>query len=228
MARSALQAYASQNPEHPMSPRGDTNGLDRLARDLATGEISRRTALRRLAGAGVGVAVATVPGASALGARASKRCPPSRRCGEKCCPKNAKCKRGKCKCVSGYAKCGRKCVDLQTSAANCGSCGSPCDSGEFCVEGECVACRTAADCPISETDCKHYECSSGTCTLADDADGQACGPGATWACAAGVCECTQTVCEPDDLCVSLYSDSNCGGCGRVCPGGQACLVAGGV
>src|SRR5262245_47600714 len=93
--------------------------LEGLARDLASGRISRRSALGRLAGAAAGVAIASIPGASAL-ARSSKVCPRERRCGNKCCSKHAKCRHGKCKCVEGYAKCGKKCVDLQTNPKHCG------------------------------------------------------------------------------------------------------------
>jgi hypothetical protein len=112
--------------------------LDRIARELASGEVSRRSALKRLAGIGAGLGAATVPSiAEALGGG----CPGDRvKCDGKCCPKNARCRRGKCRCKAGFKKCGRKCVDLDTSLKHCGACSSPCADGETCVNGVCGDC----------------------------------------------------------------------------------------
>jgi hypothetical protein len=109
--------------------------LDALARDLATGAISRRTALKRFAGASLG---AMLPGAlfaeSAVGA-----CPKSRRCNGRCCPNHAHCHRGKCKCNKGYTRCGKHCRNLLTDERNCGSCGHRCPEGKVCKNGRCKA-----------------------------------------------------------------------------------------
>ena len=117
---------------------GSGRELDGLARDLASGEISRRSALKRLAGGAVAASVASLPGAEALASR-SRRCPPARKCGDRCCPAHSKCRRGKCKCNEGYDKCGRKCVDMQTSVKHCGDCDTVCPEGSSCVEGFCTA-----------------------------------------------------------------------------------------
>ncbi len=86
---------------------GEGARLDDLARDLARGAISRRTALRRLAAGALGIGLAATP--SALADELERgNCPKSRRCGKKCCPKGAKCKNGKCKCKGGKTKCGKK------------------------------------------------------------------------------------------------------------------------
>ena len=145
--------------------------LDQLARDLAQGGISRRTALGRLAGAALGVGIASIPGASALAAGDAKKCPKSRRCGDKCCPKHARCKRGKCKCDSGYTKCGKRCVDLQSDAAHCGDCDIACDEGRACIGGTCAECSAAEDCPQADGDCKAATCEDGVCgEVNDDGD----------------------------------------------------------
>jgi Putative metal-binding motif len=39
----------------------------------------------------------------------------------------------KCVCGAGSTKCGDVCVDLQTSEANCGACGTVCGQGETCT-----------------------------------------------------------------------------------------------
>jgi hypothetical protein len=170
--------------------------LDEVARDLANGEITRRTALVRLLGAGAGVAMAGVPGASAVGRR---RCPASRKCGDKCCPKHASCKRGKCKCDGGYSKCGKNCIDLQTSQANCGSCGNPCEAGEgwTCLEGTCQCSHTLCGpddlCTDLNTDSSNCGFCGRTCT-----GGQTCQSG----------ECV-TPCTSESDCATSPSGHHC-------------------
>jgi hypothetical protein len=64
------------------------------------------------------------------------------------------CVAGVCQvvCQEGYTLCGDACVDLSTDLANCGACGSDCESqlvAVACVEGECVR----VDCPAALTNC---------------------------------------------------------------------------
>ncbi|MDX6587986.1 MAG: hypothetical protein QOI31_2459 [Solirubrobacterales bacterium] len=137
--------------------------LDALARELASGTISRRVAIRRLGGVLAGVALAGP--ASAVGSLADigrKRCPPARRCKGKCCPGHSSCKRGRCKCISGYTKCGTKCLDLQFSPNHCGSCDNACAEGQACFDGQCTGCTTASDCPAAP-ECMVAVCNSGAC-----------------------------------------------------------------
>ena len=168
--------------------------LDEVARDLATGEITRRTALVRLLGAGVGVAIAGVPGASAF---SRKRCPGSRKCGSKCCPKHSKCKRGKCKCDGGYSKCGKKCIDLQTSPTNCGSCGNACESGESCSAGTCQCSHTLCGPDDLCTDLNSDPSNCGFC-------GRACASSET--CQSGECV---TPCTSEGDCASSQDGHHC-------------------
>jgi hypothetical protein len=151
----------------------ENRDLDRLARDLAAGGVSRRSALRRLLGLSLGI---LAPAALADNARAEGGCTNGRvKCDGKCCPKNAKCKKGKCKCKKGYEKCGKKCcsvcapseafcsgecVDLDVDEANCGDCGIECGPGAACQDGKCLP-----ECAAGETDC------SGVCVdLTNDAN----------------------------------------------------------
>ena len=52
-------------------------------------------------------------------------------------------------CVAGgkcYPLCNGKCVDLGSSATNCGTCGTKCTSGKVCKKGKCVVpCTVTAD-----------------------------------------------------------------------------------
>ena len=163
---------------------GEGNRLDDLARDLASGTISRRTALRRLAAGALGIGLAAAPNALADGIERG-RCPKERRCDGKCCPKGAKCRNGRCKCKSGLKKCGRKCVDLQTSANHCGACGNPCAAGETCLNGSCIGCQTPEDCPVPGNECQAAVCIDGTCGTASLPDGTACTGGT---CFSGECQ----------------------------------------
>jgi hypothetical protein len=49
------------------------------------------------------------------------------------------------KCGEGLSVCGSTCVDLASTADNCGACGATCGAGQQCVEGACRAC-TAGVC----------------------------------------------------------------------------------
>jgi hypothetical protein len=115
-------------------PEGAGSDLDVIARDLASGAISRRAALRRFGGVAIG---AVLPGAI-FADSALARCPKERRCDGKCCPKHAHCRKGRCKCERGFTDCGKKCRNLKTDERNCGKCGRTCAEGETCVNGTCT------------------------------------------------------------------------------------------
>jgi len=136
-----------------------TGSLDAIARDLATGAISRRTALKRFAAAGL---AAAIPG-GLFASSAFAKCPQSRRCAGTCCPNHAHCVHGKCKCRRGFTKCGTHCRDLQTDPKNCGKCGHKCPAGESCRNGHCkppAECQGVNDCPQPG----NPECATATCT----------------------------------------------------------------
>lgn len=209
------------------------NGLDRLARELASGEISRRAALRRMAGAAFGAGLASVPGASAFASAGSKRCPSSRRCRERCCPKHAHCKRGRCRCNSGYTKCGKKCVDLKSDAVHCGDCDTACDPGRACVGGECQECTSADECPQPSDSCHVAACNQGFCSIDQRDDGDACDDGNQCTtgetCTGGVCgggtpvttgtACDQNggaICNDQGACVPCTTNADCGGTSSPC------------
>ncbi len=83
-------------------------------------------------------------------------------------------------CQTSQTACGTKCVDTQTDADNCGSCGNSCN-GKACVSGmcqtsmgnTCTTCQATADtttCSSEYTSCTG-ECKSLlTCTMACDGD----------------------------------------------------------
>jgi hypothetical protein len=55
---------------------------------------------------------------------------------------------GSPECKGSEVNCGGACVDTSSDPANCGSCGSPCDTGALCCAGTCVetaACTFSLD-----------------------------------------------------------------------------------
>ena len=52
-------------------------------------------------------------------------------------------------CPSGQMSCSNVCVNLQTSATNCGSCGNACASGQTCTNGACMGGGNANTCPLT-------------------------------------------------------------------------------
>lgn len=124
-------------------------------------------------------------------------------------------------CPTGQTSCGGACVDLNSSALNCGACSVACFAGLACVDGAC------ADCPASHPDQCQAQCvnfqndpsNCGTC-------GRACGFGT---CSSGACQCDPPpvlLCPNDPssgTCVNTSSSgSHCGGCNVVCPAGEVC------
>ncbi len=49
------------------------------------------------------------------------------------------CRDGSCACPSGQTLYAGACVDLRSSAANCGACGLACAAGQVCSAGACAA-----------------------------------------------------------------------------------------
>ncbi len=146
-----------------MSEAGGTK-LDDIARGLAGGGISRRSALKRLAGAGLGLGAALAP--AGVSEALAAGCPPGRKkCGKKCCPENAKCKNGKCKCKSGYSKCGKKCC----SPAAAGSC-----QQAVCDGGQCGTAPDDSNVPTGVGECNIATCNGGTPVITPADSGTPC------------------------------------------------------
>jgi hypothetical protein len=96
--------------------------------------------------------------------RCGKQCIPSENCcsaadcgGQRCCGgtcagcctdadcgAGGTCVAGACVCPAEKALCGGTCVDLATDGANCGACGTACDTNG-CVNGFCT-CQSQDEC----------------------------------------------------------------------------------
>ncbi|MDB4930896.1 MAG: hypothetical protein JWM10_3380, partial [Myxococcaceae bacterium] len=96
------------------------------------------------------------------------------------CPAGEVCRAGACACDGARQRCGGACVDVTTSATDCGRCGAPCMAGAACVAGACQCAAGRATCGTSCPDLQTDALHCGGC-------GRACAPNET--CVAGVCGC---------------------------------------
>lgn len=195
----------------------DDYRFDALAKQLATGGISRRRLVTAM--------VAAVGAALPLGAAASRRCgKPSDTCtadGD-CCGALV-CDGGVCqpprgggsshgKCGGEETKCRGTCTDLQSDPSNCGSCGNVCGSDQTCVSG---VCQTAA-CPAGFANCDGNAANG--CETNIDTDPNNCGAcgnvcGSGQVCVGGVCQAvTAPTCPAGSACGDACADSTSGHC----------------
>lgn len=99
-------------------------------------------------------------------------------------------------CGSGLTNCNRSCVDLDTNALNCGSCGTACAGPASNGVGKCVGRKCGIECNAGYAECTKGECSA-LKTFYRDADGdgfgtttqteQKCAPSPGYVAIAGDC-----------------------------------------
>jgi hypothetical protein len=129
--------------------------------------------------------------------KCGKTCIPETRCcvNVDCLPGTGQtCQDGLCACPPGDLTCDGICVDLETDGANCGVCGTACDTGE-CVHGACT-CGSNFDCPAG-------------CACADRLQG------------GGICFLggnTGQSCDNDDDCPDRSACFSNNFCSAPCPG----------
>ncbi len=195
-----------------------------LTREPMPGSVSlaRRELLVRAGGAW-----ATLAGLAAAPALASHQITLHcryERCGERCCPKKAKCRRrgGRkvCICPDGRVACRDRCCPETFVCRRIGRrrrrrC--VCPEGHIVCSGRCVPARTdprhcgrcGKECPVGTT-CVGGECVHG--------DGTGTGPDGS-----GPCRCPRGEACCEGQCTDLNeSKANCGECGHACPAGEEC------
>src|SRR5688572_22322714 len=122
-------------------------------------------------------------------------------------------------CSAPSMVCSGVCVNTQTDAKNCGTCGTTCATGQSCVAG---ACRT----PGESCGGGMIACGSTCVNLQTDAAncgmcGKACMGGRE--CRAGACACKAGSLECNGACVDPMTDSmHCGTCTTACTAGKTC------
>ncbi len=143
-----------------MSEETRGNSFDELAKGLASGEVSRRKALRLMGAAFLGGTLFSIPGV-AWAASNPKRCGSLGLCpGDTVCLQKGKTPR--CGCPSGTQLCGtNQCVDTQTDPSNCGSCGNACAAGQSCQGGQCVVSCGSGTCLATTQCCEGIGASAG-------------------------------------------------------------------
>ena len=133
------------------------------------------------------------------------------------------------KCKPPKRKCGKRCRDVQSDPANCGTCGRACRAGETCSGGACLlscpagqkacagtcipaaSCCTSAECPGNDQ-CTQGVCLARACFVLNKPEGTFCDPGVFGG------ECRGGACTPCVGRTSLCTDtSEC--CGSTLPAG---------
>jgi hypothetical protein len=144
----------------------DDRRLDAISRALAAGTPTRRTALRLVVAASLGLPLsAAVPGAAAGSGAAGARCNRAHPCGF-----GARGRAGRCQCRRGFmridGRCAPKCASHHC-AATCNACATDFAGGpSLCVE------RTGGCQDVGPLCASHADCApNGACTRT------ACGPG---------------------------------------------------
>lgn len=187
----------------------------------ARGMLARRELLGRAAAAWVAISGLIAAPAWATRAEIEIKCR-YERCGNRCCPKKASCRRrGKrkvCICPDGRPACRNRCCPKTFVCRRRGRrrrC--VCPDGHVVCSGRCVRVqsdphhcgRCGRDCPTG-TSCVGGECIGG--------DGTGTGPGGS-----GGCDCPPGKACCEGRCTDLNTESgHCGECGRSCPAGSTC------
>jgi len=194
----------------------DPSSFDRLSRLLARATTRRGAIAAVVAGlagvAGVDPAAAIPPQCTAGGATCTKH---SQCCSSTCRLVGGGGVRRVCDCEAGTARCGGRCVRIDT-AERCGSCDVSCKAGEQCCNGKCRAVKTdEANCGACGVKCAAGQtCCKGVCVDLDTSKGNcgACGK---------ACTGSRICC--DGACLAGGTDeNNCGACGNVCAAGETC------
>ena len=84
-------------------------------------------------------------------------------------------------CAEGTQRCENACVDLSSSTANCGACGTACAAAQRCVEGACVSGCTVSGNFVGDgatnpdNPCERCAAATSTTSWSARADGSDCG-----------------------------------------------------
>jgi hypothetical protein len=176
--------------------------------------ISRRTTGKTLFGAGLGLLLAgRRRDAAADCKKVGQGCDRS----DDCC-KDAKCRRGECKCKNGFTDCSGRCKNLNNNENHCGGCDDACPRPPATPNPHTCCSGTCRNLPTDENHCGacNAECPIGT--YCDDGIGGI------------LCRCFETdaPCEPDETCctggcVDLQDNQDhCGSCNNPCTNPELC------
>jgi Stigma-specific protein, Stig1 len=201
-----------------MATQTTEHSLDELAKELASGTLSRGKAIRWMGGALLGAALASLPGV-ALADDDCRRLGRECRRDSQCCSRNC-IRRGDdkvCACPEGQSRCGDRCVNLKTNEGHCGSCSERCATNQTCCNGNCVNLQK------NENHCG--ECFN-RCAEGEQCVDEACSGGepiCTPSCPSG-CECGERADGTGTVCTDCTT-----GCALVtsceqCSPGTICVV----
>ncbi len=142
------------------------------------------------------------------------------------------CNAGQCACAGARVVCqalgGSACVNVNNDPKYCGNCGTECPHGQSCVAKSCAQPQCAVGLTVCSAECVSLKSDPENCGGCGNKcnSGQACVNGscaAAAACVGNLFACPITATEPA-ACPDLNWDAaNCGSCGKVCAGGEACV-----
>jgi thiol-disulfide isomerase/thioredoxin len=201
-------------------PRYEPRGASDAAAPGTTPLVRRELLVRAAAAWAAATGLITSPAWGSV-LTAERKCR-YERCGDRCCPRKAKCRqRGErrvCICPDGRRACRDRCCPETFVCRRRGRrrrC--VCPDGYIICSGRCVRIRTdPSHCGRCGRQCpRGTACVDGGCV---GGDGSGTGPGGS-----GACNCPrgQTCCE--GRCTDLNtSEEHCGECGQTCVEGKAC------
>jgi Dickkopf N-terminal cysteine-rich region len=133
MGKPESEDHNDQRSEN--NPTPVDHSLDDLAKELASGTVSRRRALRMLGAALVGGVLASVPGVAWAKPKPGKctrdaQCPSGQRCVNRICADECASTLDCRPQGAGSICCGGTCIRID--ANNCGACGNACPAGSDC------------------------------------------------------------------------------------------------
>jgi hypothetical protein len=216
-----------------VNPTKVDHSVDVLAKELASGTVSRRKVLRMLGAALVGGVLASVPRVAWARVfpcpQGTRRCPD-----DTCVPVGQTCRSAGC--PTGQVRCRGICTNLQTDPLNCSACGAACPPGAFCQDSFCHCPPGQELCGFDIEKCVSSTCSEGQffnrfscrCEEVGECSGGQDPCDFAFPCGSsefGTCNCFITAAGPH----RCFGESDCGlGSPCVndsdCPSGFACAV----
>jgi len=150
-----------------VSQESTNHSFDELARGLASGDVSRRRALRLMGAALVGGTLASLGIGGEAGADPCKRTGKACKKNSQCCSRN--CVNGTCAaCPADTTLCGGNCVtNCPTGQTlNPSTCQCQCTSGTTLCDGNCVSTTCGPNQKFDTSSCTCVACvaDGGTCT----------------------------------------------------------------